>query len=132
MGLFQAAVRVLLEWARISASPLNPFGYPDEGNTQTPLAGSEPPSLPQTSASPFFEAGVTFHPDGSSAGFQCSYPKLSKSSWKACNTAGSRDCWLKHKGSDRVYDIKTDCEHRKHRERVISISDRQSTLQTRR
>lgn len=67
--------------------------------------------------------GVRFHPDGASPGFFCEYPSLSQ--WESCNSADSRDCWLRKKlpskikercnctdddGPDQI-DINTDCKY---------------------
>lgn len=49
------------------------------------------------SASP---SGVRFHPDGASPGFYCEYPTLSQ--WQSCNTADSRDCWLRKPKNTKI------------------------------
>lgn len=91
-----------------TAKPTNePWSVSYAGYTSLDSSGAPAPTASGYS-------GVRFQPDGASPGFFCEYPSLPQ--WESCNSADSRDCWLRKTatstdddGLDQI-DINTDCK----------------------
>lgn len=106
MGWFKVTLEFVLQ-----VTQLNPFSaviLDQQDAAQKPLGlpkpgphGSPSPSIP----------GVDFQPKAS---FECHYPELEAKGWEQCNTATSRDCWIRdpkaNAPSFTQYDVRTDCK----------------------
>lgn len=106
MGFFKSCLDALLQALTLSPQfgafddPQLVLSNPGKDIAQTPLdfISSHPSTI--------------IEPENASPGFQCVYPKR----WTSCNTATSRDCWLRDNESTDEFgaysqiDINTDCE----------------------
>lgn len=79
-----------------------PWSVYYSGYSALPTSSDPSPTAPAS--------GPRFSPDGASPGFYCEYPTLTD--WEPCNSADSRDCWLRKPDSqsDEI-NINTDCAH---------------------